>query len=232
MISSSGPGSVGPPPGRAARPFGPGNLHSCMAWCCTETMTAQSSLDALSRESGRRRGRGREGRNEVARDCWIEGCWREEVGGSGCWAAIPFSYTRHSLQVAPWGTYKHHALPTSSGSNCCKCMKVQDSNRFGRTSMHQLKLVIRGEKVKNSFISSSYNANGEFQETGKTMLSKLLSGGLFDAKYDPSKSGYAKLALQPKGSRLFKDVPEIVKVQWAADAGQVMLEVQDVLKER
>ena len=74
-------------------------------------------------------------------------------------------------------------------------MDAQMNQRFGRTSkhsgvsadmsltlhawhwglistLHAVKVVVRGER-----------------ETGKTTLTKLLSGGLFDTKYTPSKPG-------------------------------------------
>ena len=66
-------------------------------------------------------------------------------------------------------------------------MDLQMNRRFGRSSKHALRLVLRGEK-----------------ETGKTSITKLLSGNLFDPVYkasDPSK-------------------PEEVTVPWAAGPGE------------
>ena len=67
-------------------------------------------------------------------------------------------------------------------------MDLQMNRRFGRSSKHALRVVLRGEK-----------------ETGKTTITKLLSGHLFDPAYkasDPAK-------------------PEEVTVPWAAGPGEV-----------
>ena len=66
-------------------------------------------------------------------------------------------------------------------------MDLQMNRRFGRSSKHALRLVLRGEK-----------------ETGKTSITRLLSGHLFESEYkasDPSK-------------------PEEVTVPWAAGPGE------------
>eukprot|EP00961_Rhodomonas_salina_P052626 705745-Rhodomonas_salina.2 len=66
-------------------------------------------------------------------------------------------------------------------------MDAQMNQRFGRTSKHAVKVVVRGER-----------------ETGKTTLTKLLSGGVFDPKYTQSKPGEV----------------ETVTVQWGAGPGE------------